>query len=93
MSVFEMGMLICFGLAWPVNIYKSVKSKSTKGKSVMFLLVIWLGYIFGIIHKLINNLDIVLWLYVLNLAMVSVDIVLFIYNRRNELRNETPAQT
>lgn len=90
MSVFEMGMLVCFGLAWPVNIYKSVKSRSTKGKSVMFLIVVWLGYVSGIIHKLVYSLDIVLFLYVLNLAMVSADIVLYIVNRRNELRNEAP---
>lgn len=90
MSVFEMGMLVCFGFAWPVNIYKSVKSRSTKGKSVMFLIVVWLGYVSGIIHKLVYSLDLVLFLYVLNLVMVSADIVLYIVNRRNELRNEAP---
>ncbi len=91
MSVFEMGMLLCFGFAWPVNIYKSVKSRSTKGKSVMFLFVVWLGYVSGIIHKLVYSFDIVFWLYVLNLVMVSVDIVLYIINRRNELRKEALA--
>ena len=80
MKVFEAGMLICFGLAWPINIYKSLKSKTSKGKSVMFLYVLILGYIFGIINKILNNRDFVLWLYVLNVIMVSIDMVLFHIN-------------
>ncbi len=87
MSIFEAGMLLCFGLAWPTNIYKSVKSRSTKGKSVIFLLIVWLGYVSGIIHKLLYSRDLVLWLYVLNLTMVSIDLILFYINRRNERRS------
>ena len=59
MSIFEAGMLICFGFAWPVNIYKSYKSRTAKGKSVFFLLIIILGYVFGIINKLLYNRDLV----------------------------------
>ena len=84
MSLFEVGMLVCFGLAWPLNIYKSLTSRSTKGKSVFFLLIIWVGYVFGITHKIFYSNDIVLWLYVLNLIMVSIDIALFFRNRRQE---------
>lgn len=85
MSLFEVGMLVCFGLAWPLNIYKSLTSRSTGGKSVFFLLVVWTGYIFGIIHKVFYSNDLVLWLYVLNLIMVSIDIALFFKNRKQEL--------
>ena len=84
MSLFEVGMLVCFGLAWPLNIYKSLTSRSTSGKSVFFLLVVWVGYVFGITHKIFYSNDIVLWLYVLNLTMVSFDIFLFFRNRRQE---------
>lgn len=84
MSVFEAGMLICFGLAWPANISKSIKSRSTKGKSLLFLLVVWLGYVFGIVHKLLYARDIVLFLYILNLSMVTVDIGLYLWNRKHE---------
>lgn len=82
MIVFEVGMLICFGLAWPLNIYKSIKSKSVAGKSVLFLYVIFLGYIFGIIHKIINNKDLVIALYVLNATMVLIDIALYYRNKK-----------
>lgn len=81
-------MLICFGCAWPTSIYKSIKSKSTKGKSVFFLVIILIGYISGTIHKLMFSRDIVLALYILNACMVSIDMVLYFINRRREKLNE-----
>ena len=82
MSVFEIIMLICFGAAWPVSIIKSVRSKSIKGKSVVFLYIIASGYVFGILHKLYFNLDIVIYLYILNLFMVLTDLFLYYRNKR-----------
>ena len=84
LSVFEAGMLICFGFAWPFSIIRSVKSKSTKGKSVLFLVVVGSGYVFGIIHKLIYSMDIVLVLYIMNLLMVTADTALYFINRKRE---------
>jgi len=84
-SVFEIGMLACFGISWPVSIYKSVKSKSTKGKSVFFLLVILCGYVFGITHKLLYSPDIVLILYVLNSLMITADVIIFFKNKKREM--------
>jgi hypothetical protein len=81
---FEAGMLFCFGLAWPVNIYKSIKSRSTKGKSIMFSYVVLVGYISGTIFKLTSSLDIVLWLYIFNFVAVSVDLVLYYMNKNHE---------
>ncbi|HLD29353.1 MAG TPA: hypothetical protein VJC03_03345 [bacterium] len=84
MSIFEISMLVCFGTAWPVSIYKSWRSRKTSGKSVLFLYVILLGYCAGIIHKFLYSFDRVLWLYILNAGMVFADIVLFYRNRRLE---------
>lgn len=86
MSVFEIIMLLCFGIAWPFSIYKSYTSRQTQGKSVVFLMVIVIGYLSGIIHKLLYNKDWVVLLYMLNLIMVSTDIALFFRNRRLEKR-------
>ena len=86
MSPFEAGMLICFGASWPLDIYKSLKSRSTAGKSVMFMFVLTVGYIFGIINKILYNHDIVLVLYIINLLLVSVDIYLFYRNKRLEAK-------
>ncbi|NLU52766.1 MAG: hypothetical protein GXX10_07880 [Clostridiaceae bacterium] len=88
MSIFESMMLICFGIAWPINIYKSLKARTAKGKSLWFLIVVVIGYISGIIHKLLYSFDIVLALYVLNLIMVTIDMSLFFRNRRLDRLHE-----
>ncbi len=84
MSVFEIIMLLCFGAAWPVSISKSLKTKSNGGKSIVFLLIIIVGYTAGITHKLLYKPDFVVWLYALNATMVSIDAALWIRNRRLE---------
>lgn len=84
MSIYEIIMLICFGAAWPFSIYKSLKSKSTKGKSSLFMLVLIIGYIFGILNKLLVRYDYVIYLYIINTIMVSIDLILFYKNRTLE---------
>ena len=83
MSIFEILMLVAFGAAWPTAIYKSVKTKSTEGKSVLFLVIIMSGYIFGILHKAVYNYDFVIYLYMLNFCMVLTDLLLYFYNSKN----------
>ena len=90
MSPFEIIMLICFGAAWPCSIYKSYTSKSVKGKSLQFLIVIIIGYAAGIMHKLFYNFDKVIILYVLNTLMVSIDAALYIHNSKIENKNNLP---
>jgi len=80
MSIFEMLMLLCFGAAWPFSIYKSYKSKSVAGKSPYFLVILIVGYIFGILNKIIYNFDGVVYLYALNLVMVTIDFILYLRN-------------
>ena len=85
MQLFEFIMLACFGLSWPISVYKSIKSKSTQGKSIVFIIAIIIGYISGIIGKIVNHqLTYVLIIYCFNLIVVSVDLVLFFINRKNE---------
>ena len=82
MSIFEMFMVICFGAAWPFSIFKSYRSRTNKGKSVLFLVVVLLGYLSGVIHKILYNYDAVTYLYLLNGVMVATDIVLYLRNGR-----------
>ena len=84
MVIFEFLMLCCFGFSWPLSIIKSVRSKSTKGKSLAFMLLVMCGYVFGIIHKLLYNFNWVTWAYVALLSLVGVDVVLYAANRRRE---------
>ena len=84
MGLFEFLMLFCFSFSWPFSIMKSIRSGSTKGKSLMFMLLVLLGYIFGIIHKLLYNFNWVIWAYVVALLLVSTDILLYLRNWRRE---------
>ncbi len=88
MSLLEAVMLLCFGVAWPFSIYRSAKSSSTNGKSFIFLLVLILGYLAGILNKLLYHYDAVVYLYILNVLMVSTDAALWLRNRRRERRME-----
>ncbi|MEN6308889.1 MAG: hypothetical protein ABFD91_14165 [Anaerohalosphaeraceae bacterium] len=80
MSLFEAIMLICFGAAWPFSIYKSWKSRACAGKSIIFLYIVLIGYIAGIIHKVLHSQDWIIALYSLNGLMVLIDIVLYYRN-------------
>ena len=74
-------MLFCFGFAWPFNIYRSYKARSNVGKSLLFLIVIWVGYLLGIFYKATSPTpDFVFWIYIINIAMVSTDIALYYRN-------------
>ena len=84
MGIFEFLMLFCFGFSWPFAIAKSLKSRSTKGKSLMFMLLIELGYIFGIVHKVLNNFNWVTWVYVALFLIVAFDVYLYWRNWRYE---------
>jgi len=82
LSIFEMIMLSCFGAAWPFSIYKSYISRNNHGKSVTFLFIIFIGYISGIIHKVVYDMDLVIILYVLNASMVLIDIGFYFRNQK-----------
>ncbi len=78
----EAAMIILFGCSWPNNIIKSLKTKTTKGKSLLFLILIDVGYVCGISSKLIsmNFKWWVLAIYILNFVMVTIDLCLYLYN-------------
>ncbi len=85
MQIFEMIMLICFGLSWPISVYKSVRSGSTKGKSAVFIIAIIVGYISGIIGKVVNHqITYVVAVYCFNLIVVSADLAVYFYNAKRE---------
>jgi len=81
--IFEAIMLVCFGMAWPVSILKSWRSRTNKGKSFFFLFIVLVGYVSGLFHKLWwqDQIDAVVWLYVLNALMVVADGALYCRNR------------
>ncbi len=92
-QIFEFIMLACFGMSWPISVYKSITSKSTKGKSCVFMVAIIIGYISGILGKLCSGqINLVFALYCFNLLVVSVDFVLFFINKHNEKKHTEEKQ-
>ena len=89
MGLFEFMMLLCFGASWPFSIAKSLKSKSAKGKSLGFMLLIELGYSFGIVHKVFFHRDWVLFAYVALFCIVAFDICLYFRNVRYDRMQAT----
>lgn len=87
-EIFEIIMILSFGASWPMNVIKSYKARTTKGKSLGFLCLILFGYIAGITSKLINEEYMaafgekwyVLVFYVLNFIMVFTDLCIYIRN-------------
>ncbi|MBQ4050132.1 MAG: hypothetical protein IJD13_00745 [Oscillospiraceae bacterium] len=85
----EAVMVVLFGISWPLNIMKSLKSRTAKGKSLPFLIFIWVGYIAGIVSKLVSgNITYVFVFYVLNLIMVSIDFCLYFRNVKLDKERE-----
>lgn len=82
-AFFETVMLVCFGLSWPINLIKAYKMRTAKSTSLPFILLILTGYLAGIAAKIANGqFNYVLYVYFINLAIVLVNIVVYIRNVR-----------
>ena len=80
-SILETVMLVCFGFSWPLNVIKAYKAKTAKGTSLPFIMLIIIGYISGISAKLISGqINYVLIAYILNLAIVSLNVIVYFRN-------------
>ena len=92
----EVVMIVSFGASWPLNVIKSYKARTTKGKSLPFLCLILFGYIAGIASKLMNEAYMmsiqskwyVLFFYILNFIMVGADLCIYIRNYRIDKNSE-----
>ena len=80
-SILETVMLVCFGFSWPLNVIKTYRAKTAKGTSLLFILLIITGYIAGISAKLISGqINYVLIAYILNVAIVSLNVIVYFRN-------------
>lgn len=88
-------MIFCFGLSWPISIRKSYVSRTAKGKSLFFEVFLLIGYICGIVMKIITavqrtaagkELDFIFLLssifYVINFIAISIDVALYFRNKK-----------
>ena len=86
-------MILLFGLSWPTSIHKSIKSRTAKGKTPLFEILILLGYVFGIIRKFIQlagfqssstKPGFLFWFawifYFINMGCIIIDLILYVRN-------------
>lgn len=91
-------MIMFFGLSWPTSVIKSYRSRTAKGKSAVFEILIWIGYIFGIVKMIIKYNDPTVnkgflfyfawFFYCLNMLMITIDLILYVRNKRLDARRD-----
>lgn len=88
----EAVMLLCFGLAWPLNTLGMLRRQRAEGKGLTFTAIIWCGYLCGAAAKLLlafaagRTLPPVFWLYVLNATTVGCNALVYLHFRRRGWR-------
>lgn len=92
----EIGMLVAFGFSWPFNILKSWRSRTARGKSVLFEFIVVGGYLIGLAGKYISwqrtgVLAYSTWFYIADILMVVIDIVLYFRNTALDRRHDARA--
>ncbi|MBR3941971.1 MAG: hypothetical protein IKJ55_01325 [Clostridia bacterium] len=95
-ELLEIIMIVSFGASWPLNVIKSYKARTAKGKSLAFLCLIFFGYIAGIASKFLNPVYMaeiaekwyVLFFYFLNLFMVGLDLIMYVRNCKLDKERE-----
>lgn len=97
MNLLEALMIICFGLSWPISIYRSYKARTAKGKSLFFEVFLWVGYVFGIIREFMQfssgkGLGFLFFLgwvfYFLNIIEITIDMGLYVRNVKLDQKRE-----
>ena len=96
-DLLEALMIFCFGLSWPISIRKSWTSRTAKGKSLFFEVFLLIGYIFGIVRKIMlfaagqgdGFLFYLSWFfYVMNFVEISIDVALYFRNKKLDAAGE-----
>ena len=84
-NILETIMIISFGISWPMNLIRSYRSRSAKGKSILFNYFILFGYICGVISKILSHtFNLAFYFYFSNIIMVTSDIILYYRNKKLE---------
>ena len=87
-------MLVLFGISWPISLIKSIKSKSTKGKSLIFLVLIDVGYICGMTSKIVSTTFVwatdwwIFVIYAINFSFVTADLIVYLINKNREKKED-----
>lgn len=83
-ALFEFAMLFAFGFSWPFAIARTYRAKRVDGKSPLFMIIVLIGYVCGITARLVDGIPTNDWLvgvYLLDMALVSIDLTLYFHYR------------
>ena len=84
-EILEIFMIVSFGCSWPMSLVKNIKSGTAKGMSLPFILLIIAGYLAGIGAKILTgNFGYILLVYLLNLLVVSANLIVYFVNLRKD---------
>lgn len=101
-DILEALMIFCFGISWPISIHKSWVSRTAKGKSLVFELFLWIGYICGIVRKFLQLASdrpenwvfyLAFVFYFINLTAITIDMILWVRNRKLDLMREVSGKS
>ena len=86
-SFLEGTMIFIFGISWPFAIYRTWKAKKVEGKSLVFLVLVFVGYCIGVVSKFARYaggtvLEKNTIFYAINAVLVGIDLCLYLYYRR-----------
>ena len=86
----EFFMLFAFGFSWPFAIARTYRAKRVDGKSPMFMAIVLVGYVFGIMARMLDSDPSNDWLiavYLIDMTLVSTDLTLYFhYSRKNRMK-------
>ena len=86
----EFFMLFAFGFSWPFAIARTYRAKRVDGKSPMFMAIVLVGYVFGIMARILDSDPSNDWLiavYLIDMTLVSTDLMLYFhYSRKNRMK-------
>ncbi len=90
-------MLVCFGVSWPISIIRTLRAKRVDGKSLLFLILIFTGYIAGTLSEIVNAPGemprLIILLYLLNLTTVGIDMLLYLHYKKHPGGRRRMAET
>ncbi|MHB9028511.1 MAG: hypothetical protein ACYC9O_07065 [Candidatus Latescibacterota bacterium] len=81
-TVFEGIMILSWGISWPAAVRKTLKTRSVEGVSILFLWLVFTGYVSGILFKIFaaraeGFINPVIILYLFNFFMVGAELILY----------------
>lgn len=81
-NIFETLMLLGFASAWPFNIVRAWRARTSIGTSVVFMAAVEFAYVCGMLSKIVSgDITYVFAFYVLDFMLVATALAIYFRNR------------